>query len=294
MIELEQILEACQTEETRRAYEYAINEFLNWKKERDLSYSTFKAYRASLVRQKMNAQTINVRLAGIRFYVKELAKESQITIEKANAFCALDNLKIQGRKVGNWLDAGEASAILNLPDISTRTGLRDRAALALMIGAGLRRSEVVRIEVKHFEQRDGKWIIVGIKGKHGRTRNIPIADWIKTIVDAWTEKVSIKEGPIIRVVSWSKKKEWLGGPMDASSLRYIVQRKYGKQIGRNQIAPHDLRRTAARLAYEGGTDMAQIQLMLGHKEQGTTEKYINAKQDLQIAPSDNMKLEIRI
>lgn len=297
MIELEKILEACGSAATRTAYEYGIKEFQKWLGDREISYTNVKSYRAYLVRKGTKPQTVNVRLAAIRFYVKELAEENQMSIEQSRGVCAVPNLKVKDRKLGTWLEADEASNILNKPDTSTRTGMRDRAVLALMIGAGLRRSEVVRIERKHFEQRNGKWIICGLVGKHGRTRNIPLADWVMTIIQAWLvvlDDLKVREGPIIRKVSWSKKKEWIGKALDATSMRYIVREKYGKDIGRFQIAPHDLRRTAARLAFEGEVPIAQIQLMLGHADQQTTEKYIGARQDLTIAPSDKMGIEVKL
>lgn len=297
MIELEKILEACDSKATRTAYKYGIEQFNEWLGDRELNYTNVKAYRAYLVRKDVKPQTINVRLAAIRFYVKELAEEDAMTIEQSRAICAVNNLKVKGRRLGKWLELEDANKILNKPDTSTRTGLRDRAILALMIGAGLRRSEVVKIERTHFEKRNDKWIICGLVGKHGRTRNIPLADWIMAILNPWLDVLDyfkVKNGPIIRKVSWSEKKEWIGGPLDPTSLRYIVQSKYGKDIGRFRISPHDLRRTAARLAFEGEVPIAQIQLMLGHADQQTTEKYIGARQDLTIAPSDKMGIEVKL
>jgi integrase len=132
-----------------------------------------------------------------------------------------------------------------------------------------------------------------VKGKHGRTRNIPIPDWVKALVDNWTERAAIHNGLIIRPVSWSKEKFWIRNePMDPSSLYHIVK-KYSKNVGRFQIAPHDLRRTFARLSYEGGADIKQIQLSLGHAKQSTTEDYVNAQQNLQIAPGDVLGINVR-
>jgi integrase len=79
--------------------------------------------------------------------------------------------------------------------------------------------------------------------------------------------------------------------MDTSTMYYIVK-KYSKDVGRFQIAPHDLRRTYARLAYEGGADIKQIQLSLGHSKQSTTEDYVNAQQELQIAPGDVLGINV--
>jgi integrase len=59
-----------------------------------------------------------------------------------------------------------------------------------------------------------------------------------------------------------------------------------------RLAPHDCRRTFARLAFEGNAPLTQIQLALGHANQVTTERYINANLDLQISPSDVLGVNI--
>jgi site-specific recombinase XerD len=294
-----QTLEAAESPHTRRAYERSLKMLADWLGDRELSYAILREYRAHLIKQEHSPQTINSHLAAIRFYARELAKAGHLAVEQSQSLQAIENVKIKGRKLGNWLSIEDATKLLNQPDISVPAGLRDRAILALLIGAGLRRSEVVSLEVSHFEKRDGRWMLIGVKGKHGRTRNIPIPDWVKGIVDQWTELANITSGIIVRPVSWSKEKFWIRDePMDTSSLFKIVK-KYGKDVGRFRIAPHDLRRTFARLAYEAKdengkhlVDLKQIQLALGHANQSTTEGYVNAQQDLQIAPGDVLGIEI--
>jgi integrase len=68
--------------------------------------------------------------------------------------------------------------LLNAPDVSTKKGLRDRAMLAVLLGCGLRRSEVAPLTFKHIQQRDNRWCIVDLVGKHGRVRTIPIPTWV--------------------------------------------------------------------------------------------------------------------
>jgi site-specific recombinase XerD len=289
---IDQALEAAESPHTRRAYERSLKMLAEWLGNRELNYAVLREYRAHLIAHGHSAQTINSHMAGIRFYAREMAKAGHITVEQSQSLQAIENVKIKGRKLGNWLSVEDATKILNQPDTSTPAGLRDRAILGLLLGAGLRRSEVVGLEMSHFEKRDGRWMLIGVKGKHGRTRNIPIPDWVKALVDQWTERAEIKSGIVVRPVSWSKKKFWIRDErMDTSSLFQIVK-KYGKNIGRFQIAPHDLRRTFARLAYEGNAPIKQIQLALGHANQSTTETYVNAQQDLQIAPGDVLGIEI--
>ena len=65
-----------------------------------------------------------------------------------------------GIRTGNWLSLRQAQALLSAPDVATLKGLRDRAILAVLLGCGLRRSEVAALTFAHVQQRDGRWCIV--------------------------------------------------------------------------------------------------------------------------------------
>jgi hypothetical protein len=94
---------------------------------------------------------------------------------------------IKGIRLGNWLSVKEAQTLLNTPDVTTTKGLRDRAILAVLLGCGLRRSEVAALTMGHVQQRDGRWCIVDLVGKNGRVRTIPMPTWVKVAQDAWTK-----------------------------------------------------------------------------------------------------------
>ena len=65
---------------------------------------------------------------------------------------------------------------------------------------------------------------------------------------------------------------------------------YAKSAGVPGIAPHDARRTCAKLCRAAGGELEQIQLLLGHASVQTTERYLGTKQDLVYAPNDAIKL----
>jgi integrase len=67
---------------------------------------------------------------------------------------------------------------------------------------------------------------------------------------------------------------------------------YGKKIGVEKLAPHDLRRTFAKLAHKGRAALEQIQLSLGHASILTTERYLGVRQDLQDAPCDRLGIRM--
>ena len=83
--------------------------------------------------------------------------------------------------------------------------------------------------------------------------------------------------------------------IDCSSITekviWHVVRQYAAMIGISNLAPHDLRRTCARLCHIAGGELEQIQFLLGHASVQTTEKYLGCKQRLKNAVNDRIGIE---
>jgi hypothetical protein len=109
--------------------------------------------------------------------------------------------KTQGIRTGNWLSLRQAQALLSAPDAATVKGLRDRAIIAVLLGCGLRRSEVAALTFAHVQQRDGRWCIVDLVGKHGRVRTAPMPNWVKVAIDAWTSAAVLADARVFRPVN---------------------------------------------------------------------------------------------
>ena len=197
----------------------------------------------------------------------------------------------KGVRLGNWLTAKQAQALLNAPDATTNKGLRDRAILAVLLGCGLRRSEVAALTFRHIQQRHGRWCIVDLVGKHGRVRTVPIPTWVKVAIDMWAVAAEISEGSVFRSVN-------RGGQVRETALNEKVVwqliRPYAEAAGVAGIAPHDCRRTCAKLCRAAGGELEQIQMLLGHASVQTTERYLGTKQDLVHAPNDGIRLKVAL
>ena len=145
-------------------------------------------------------------MSEIRKLATEAADNGLLAPELAAGISRVKSAKTQGIRVGNWLSL-RPTALLSAPDIATVRGLRDRAILAVLLGCGLRRSEVAALTFTHLQQRDGRWCIVDLVGKHGRVRTAPMPTWDVSLANG--------SGP--------------GGPEfkslrpDQFSLRYFVQ-----------------------------------------------------------------------
>jgi site-specific recombinase XerD len=121
--------------------------------------------------------------------------------ELAAGITRVKGAKSKGVRLGNWLSLRQAQALLNAPDTATKKGLRDRAMLAIVLGCGLRRSEVAALTLAHIQQRDNRWCIIDLVGKHARVRTIPMPIWVKGAIDAWTSAAGLSEGPVLRRVN---------------------------------------------------------------------------------------------
>ncbi len=274
------------------AYAKALDDFLTWHTANGrpaLNKAIVNRYRDELMGAgKYSASSINQRMSAIRKLAAEAADNGLLDAVIAQGIQRVHGVKQLGVRAGNWLTREQAQALINAPNIQTLKGLRDRAILAVMIGGGLRRSEVVALTFTHVQQREGRWVIVDLVGKHGRVRSVPIPSWVKAAIDAWAHAASIESGAVFRAMH---KGDWVNGErMSAQAIRDLVSH-YGRMIG-VQIAPHDLRRTYAHLARKGGAALEQIQLSLGHASIQTTEKYLGIKQDLTDAPGDRLGLRL--
>jgi integrase len=154
---------------------------------------------------------------------------------------------------------------------------RDYAMLAMLFGCGFRRSELVGLELDDIQMRQGHWAVVDLIGKGGHIRTVPIPDWVKAALDQWTRTAGVCEGKIFRAVA-RRGKVW-GSGLSQNVVRYVV-RTCCERAGLEHIAPHDLRRTCAKLCHDRGGEQEQIQFLLGHASVQTTERYLGCKQNL--------------
>jgi integrase len=183
-------------------------------------------------------------MSAIRKLAAEAADNGLLAPELAAGIARVRSAKSVGVRVGNWLSARQAQTLLNAPDVATVRGLRDRAILAVLLGCGLRRSEVAALTFAHLQQRDGRWCIVDLVGKHGRVRTAPMPTWVKVAVDGWASPAGVTEGCVFRSVNRADR---VIGDRLGEKVVWQLIKPYAEAAGFPGIAPHDLRRTWATL-----------------------------------------------
>jgi integrase/recombinase XerD len=286
------VLSTLTAEKTRQAYAAVLQEFLAWINDRGepLSKPLLETWRGSLLARGLSVSSVNQRLSAVRLLLRQAADRGALSREEALQLSSVPNIKQTGQRLGKWLSEKEAGRLLSIPDPHTRIGVRDRAILALLVACGLRRDELVRLDVPHLQLREERWVLLDIEGKGRRVRTVPVPLWVKQLLDRWLAESEITEGPLFRTLRKGGKL----GPHEAVSedLVYTLVRRCGSAIGHPDLTPHDLRRTCAKLCRKAGGELEQIQLLLGHASIQTTERYLGTKQDLVQAVNDRLKLRI--
>jgi integrase/recombinase XerD len=283
------VLDSVRSLHTRRAYDRVLSEFLAWcvaTGADGFTKATVQSYRSDLEARGLSASAVNVQLAAVRKLATEAADNGLLAPELAAGITKAPGARSEGPRAGNWLK--QAARLLSLPDPDTRKGKRDRAILGLLIGCGLRRDELVRLTVEEIQQREGRWVIVDILGKGRRRRTIPVPSWVKSWIDEWMSAADIADGCVFRAINKGGR---IYGDGVTANVVWAIVRSYATQVRAPRLAPHDLRRTCAKLCRAAGGDLEQIQLLLGHASIATTERYLGSRLELQHAVNDDLGLE---
>jgi site-specific recombinase XerD len=285
------VLNSLTSADARRGYCHAIDEFVDWYcSEPRLAFNRIVVlrYRGHLESRELAPGTINLRLGVVRRLAYEAVDCGLLSADLAGGIRRVKGLKKLGVRLGNWLTADQAHSLWQAPDGQRLKGKRDRALLGLLLACGLRRHEAVCLRVDDLQQREDHWAIVDLMGKAGHIRTVPIPDWVKGELDVWLRAAGIDRGRVFRRVT--KMGRILGDAITEKSIWHVVK-GYARKIGVPKLAPHDLRRTCARLCQASGGELEQIQFLLGHVSVQTTERYLGCKQRIRSAINDRIGIE---
>lgn len=206
------------------------------------------------------------QLSALKLFFRWLVRESYLS---ANPASELALPKVEQRLPRTVLTREEAEAILNQPDLSTDAGVRDRAVLEVLYSCGLRRSELVALDV--FDIDAGREVVRVRAGKHLKDRRVPIGeralDWLQRyLVDIRPEWVVDTKEPALFLNAYGQRLS--GAALSGRVKRYVDAAELGKSG-----SCHLFRHTMATLMLEGGADLRFVQQMLGHASIKATQIY---------------------
>src|SRR5713226_8208369 len=187
------VLNSLAAASSQESYGHAIDEFIAWYcSEPRLAFNrtVVLRYRFFLEHKNLAPSTINVRLAAVRRLAYEASDTGLLRPELAAGIRRVKGAKRLGVRIGNWLTVDQSRTLLGEPSDSLR-GKRDRAILALLIGCGLRRAELVGLKTGDFQVREEHCVIADLVGKGKHIRTVPVAVWAKRAIDEWITAAGI-------------------------------------------------------------------------------------------------------
>ena len=285
------VLNSLPSLNSRRSYEHAIRDFIEWYcSEPRLAFNktVVMRYRIALEQRRYAPSTINLRLAAVRRLAYEASDCGLLSPDLAAGIRRVKGAKRLGVRVGNWLSVEQGKQLLAVHSGRQLRDLRNHAVLAMLLGCGLRRAELVAVKIEDFELREEHWVLADLIGKGRHMRTIPVPSWVKSAVDAWTDAAKLQKGALFRAIGKTGRVQGCGF---TAKVIWSIVREAAKDCGIGVIAPHDLRRTCARLCHQAGGELEQIQFLLGHVSVQTTERYLGCKQRLRNAVNDGIGLD---
>lgn len=268
---------------------------LNWGA---LRYQHTEAIRAKIA-QVYKPATANKILSALRQTLKQAWLLGQMTAEEYSRAIQLEPVTGESLPAGRELSQGEILALMTTcqQDPHVNAGIRDAAIIGLLYAAGLRRTEVVKLYVEHYDAEAGKLILTG---KRNKQRTAYIANGAADALNDWLVIRGTQPGPIfvevnkggrvlieresmivkpfrkIRGVEVPNKKTgqtiYRGGPMTSQAI-YNMVAKRAREAGIKNFSPHDVRRTFISHLLDAGADIATVAKMAGHANVQTTARY---------------------
>lgn len=238
---------------------------LNWGA---LRYQHTAAVRAVLC-EMFAPSTVNQMLCALRRVLQEAKKLKLMDASNYSGAVAIDSVRENRELRGRALSSSEILALVKVcQKDKTTTGRRDEAMLAILLGTGLRRAEVVGLDLKDFDVVTGALKVRD--GKGGKNRTVYLPQSAKKVIQNWLEIRGVKAGPLLYPVS--KGKRVMKRRMTDQSVLYILQKR-AQDAGINKFSPHDCRRTFISNLLDAGVDLVTVSHLAGHASPLTTARY---------------------
>jgi integrase/recombinase XerD len=222
--------------------------------------------------RKNSAASRNVRLAGIKSFFKFVQYRVPSALEQVHRILAIPTKKADTRLISH-LGVEEVSALLDVPDPTTRDGIRDRAMLQLGFSLGLRVSELVQLRVDDVRLEAVPTILVHGKGR--RERALPLSKNPAQALRAW---LAVRGQAAVPELFLNAR----GQQMTRSGFEYVLEKHVRvaaqkcPSLREKHVSPHVLRHTCAMIVLQATKDIRKVSLWLGHASVQTTEMYTRA------------------
>lgn len=238
---------------------------LDWSQVR---YQHAAAVQAAL-KDQLAPATVNHMITALRGVLRQAWVLGKMSADDYRMACEVKPVRGDRLPAGRELDPGELRALLDAcARESGPAGVRDAAIISLMYAAGLRREEVVGLDLNHFEQLTGRLVVM--RGKGNKQRATFVSNGAADALSDWIQLRGLDPGPLF----WPINK---GGKLYARRMTaqaiYNLLARCATDAKVKDFSPHDLRRTFVSDLLEAGADIAVVARMAGHASVNTTARY---------------------
>jgi site-specific recombinase XerD len=253
---------------------------LNWGA---IEYQHTQAIRTHLM-SRYSPTSVNVMLSALRGCLKETWRLGFMTAEQYQRAIDIKNVKGETLPAGRDIKSGEFMALAQVCyEDDSPAGIRDSAMIGLLYTTGIRRSELVNLQVSDLEPETGKIEIHSGKGRKDRT--VYVSNGALEAVNDWLGLRGMERGAVFlpiakggRIVRNDTKKDSLFETSGiiagmTSQAVYNMLKKRAKQANVSDFSPHDFRRTFVGDMLDRGVDIVTVQKIAGHSDPATTSRY---------------------
>jgi integrase/recombinase XerC len=262
---------------SKRQYKADLFAFDKWRAGRPITKTLVEQYAAELQSQGKAPNTINQRLAAIRWYARkiaDLAIDYQDDVElarQAARVATVQDVKGERPERGRHIDQGELFALMQACNQDpTPAGTRDAALIALAWSTGLRRDEISRIQLSDLSPAE-EGLDIEVMGKGGKRRKVYINDGALSGITDWLSFRGSEPGALF--VAVNKGGKITGGRLSGEALRKMLDKRSQEAQLSKPVTWHDFRRTFAGNLWDAKIDGVTIQKLMGHASQNQTAKY---------------------
>lgn len=243
-----------------------------------LPWWELRAQHTAAIRSQLAAHhapaTANKALAALRGVLRAAWRLELMAAEEYQRAADIPSVRGSTLPAGRGLGAGEIAALLDVCATDpTARGYRDGALLAVLIAGGLRRAELVALDLADFDPATGA---LRVRGKGGRERLVYLVNGAAAALADWLNVRGPDAGPLF----WPVEK---GGRMARRRMStqavYLVLRRRAAEARIPDTTPHDLRRTFVGALLDAGADLALVQRLAGHASPTTTARYDRRPED---------------
>ena len=260
-------------ESTLESYRKNLDLFCRYLQDREIAnlrqvtHQVICDYQEKIMAEPVAMETKALKIRPVKRLFEYLTQTHRLLINPTEGIVETSR---RNRKVGTVLTVAEVRRLFKQPNLSLKTGIRDRAIMEVLYSSGIRLDELLNLEVYHVDFKDK--VLYIRKGKGKKQRVVPLGKNARKYLKEYLEKIRpwyAKKNPKERNLFLNQS----GLPMTKGNV-WVNQRKYRDCAGiKKSASPHTFRRTCATHLLQNGADIRYIQKLLGHRHLRTTQAY---------------------